>query len=189
MAQKYNELSTKESFNGIATEQLDYPPDLRALVPEAVWGTSCGGGCPFTLGRPLPGQSVADLGCGAGPDVCVAASLVGRSGRVLGIDANPAMLSRAKENVALSASADGDHAEVTLVEAQYDSPSHESLKPHFGQYDLVISNGSLCLSFDKPKALATAFALLRPGGRLQLFDLFQEDGTVPKSLGRWTQES
>jgi len=116
-----------------------------------------------------------------------AAALVGAGGRVLGLDANEDMLSRAQHNVQLS-SADG-RADVEFLHAPFDNPTNPALTPYLSQFDVVISNGALCLSFDKPKALQTAFSLLRPGGFFQLFDLCVEDGTVPESLGRWTQNS
>lgn len=189
VAQKYTALTAKAAFNP-TQQQLDYTPDLRSLLPDEVWGTSIGGGNPFALGRPRPGAYVADLGCGAGVDLCIAAALVGGAGRVLGVDSNRALLERAQENVRLSAAgASGACADVILVEAPFDHPEHEALAPHFGRYDLVLSNGSLCLSFAMPRALVTALRLLRPGGRLQLFDLCQVDGTVPKSLGCWKQKS
>lgn len=158
-------------------------------MPEAVWGTSCGGGNPFALGRPLPGQSVADIGCGAGFDVCIAAGLVGGGGSVLGVDVNSAMLGRARANVAATRDLSKSFANVTFVEAGFDNPMREPLLPHFEKYDTVISNGALCLSFNKPEALATAFALLRPGGKFLLFDLFKVDGTVPADMGQKTQKS
>eukprot|EP00746_Dinoflagellata_sp_MGD_P003255 gnl/MRDRNA2_/MRDRNA2_106313_c0_seq1.p2 gnl/MRDRNA2_/MRDRNA2_106313_c0~~gnl/MRDRNA2_/MRDRNA2_106313_c0_seq1.p2 ORF type:complete len:179 (-),score=37.92 gnl/MRDRNA2_/MRDRNA2_106313_c0_seq1:620-1156(-) len=177
-----------EAFNGPASQNVDYSEDLRALVPESILKTSCGGGNPFQVGRPSAGQSVADLGCGAGLDLCIAAALVGKSGHVLGLDANEDMLERASQNAELSA-ASGNRANVTFVHAPFDEPENVALIPHLGKYDVVISNGALCLSFDKPKALATAFALLRPGGCFQIFDLCVVDGTVPANLGTWTQES
>lgn len=140
------------------------------------------------MGMPSAGQSVVDMGCGAGLDVCIAAALVGKSGHVLGLDANQDMLDRARQNVDLSAAL-GNRANVKFVHAPFDEPDHVLLKPHLGSYDVVTSNGALCLSFDKPKALATAFALLRPGGCFQFFDLCVVDGTVPANLGTWTQES
>lgn len=129
------------------------------------------------------------MGCGAGVDLCVSAALVGAAGRVLGVDANRDMLNRALENTKLTADSRPNVADVTLVQAPFDDPSHASLSPHLGLYDIVVSNGALCLSFDKMKALKTAFDLLRPGGRFQLFDLCQVDDTVPPGLGQWTQES
>lgn len=188
VAEKYSALSSKDAFNP-GSENLDYPEDLRVLVPDSVWETSCGGGNPFSLNRPSVGQAVADMGCGAGLDLCIAAALVGKDGHVLGVDANSDMLNRAQENVRLSAAAGQNLAEVTLVEAPFDDPAHASLSPHFGMYDVVISNGALCLSFDKPKSLRTAFSLLRPGGHFQLFDLCQVDATVPEGLGKRTQKS
>mmetsp|Transcript_99770 Transcript_99770/g.298022 ORF Transcript_99770/g.298022 Transcript_99770/m.298022 type:complete len:211 (-) Transcript_99770:333-965(-) len=186
VAAKYTALAAKELFNGKATEQADYPPELWALVPPDLFGTSCGGGNPFALGAPAPGEAVADLGCGAGPDLCIAAALAGPVGRVLGVDTNSAMLARQRENVRACG---GGRAEIALVAAPFDDPSHEALEEHWGRYDVVLSNGALCLSFAKAGACATAFKLLRPGGRLQLFDLCQVDGTVPEALGQRTQES
>lgn len=123
-------------------------------------------------------------------DVCLAAALVGYYGRVLGIDSNSSLLERAAENLSLSAPLAPDSvAEVAFVEAPFDKLDNSTLTQHYGRYDLVISNGSLCLSFDKPQALAVAFALLRPGGRFQLFDLCQVDQTVPEGLERRIQQS
>lgn len=189
VAAKYTLLSSQATFN-TPGQRPDYPPSLLSLVPQAVWETSIGGGNPFAFGQPTLGEAVADLGCGAGMDVCLAAALVGNSGTVLGIDSNSALLERAAENLRLSATlAAAPVAEVKFVEAPFDKPGHSTLEEHNGRYDLVISNGALCLSFDKPQALATAFALLRPGGRFQLFDLCQIDETVPEELERRIQQS
>lgn len=189
VAAKYTLLSSQATFNKPG-QRPDYPPSLLAFVPQAVWETSIGGGNPFALGEPMLGETVADLGCGAGMDVCLAAALVGNSGRVLGIDSNEALLERAAENLRLSAPlAPNPVAEVTFIEGHFDKPGHPILTEHYGRCDLVISNGALCLSFDKPKALAIAFSLLRPGGRFQLFDLCQVDETVPEGLERHIQQS
>jgi len=189
VAAKYTLLSSQATFNKPG-QRPDYPTDLLALVPQAVWETSIGGGNPFAIGQPRLGEAVADLGCGAGMDVCLAAALVGYSGRVLGIDSNSSLLERAAENLSLSAPLAPDSvAEVAFVEAPFDKLDNSTLTQHYGRYDLVISNGSLCLSFDKPQALAVAFALLRPGGRFQLFDLCQVDQTVPEGLERRIQQS
>mmetsp|Transcript_67566 Transcript_67566/g.209014 ORF Transcript_67566/g.209014 Transcript_67566/m.209014 type:complete len:101 (-) Transcript_67566:283-585(-) len=99
---------------------------------------------------------------------------------------NAAMLQRQRENLR-SSGAGG--AEVVFVQAPFDDPAHASLEEHWGRYDVVLSNGALCLSFSKERACAAAFRLLRPGGRLQLFDLCQVDSTVPEALGQRTQES
>mmetsp|Transcript_82765 Transcript_82765/g.229775 ORF Transcript_82765/g.229775 Transcript_82765/m.229775 type:complete len:100 (+) Transcript_82765:400-699(+) len=99
------------------------------------------------------------------------------------------MLERARENVRRSAAYSASQAEVMFVEAPFDEPRHERLQPHAGRYDVVLSNGALCLSFNKERALETALRLLRPGGRFQLFDLCQVDETVPEALGQRTQTS
>jgi len=185
-------MSSKLKFNGHATEGLGseaYSPDLRQLVPESIWVTSCGGGNPFALGIPGRGESVADIGCGAGIDVGIAAALVRSEGRVVGIDSNAGMLQRAQSNIDMVKFEHTDFGSVSFVQAPFDEPDHNSLSSHSGQYDLVVSNGALCLSFSKPRALAQAFSLLRPGGRLQLFDLCKVDDTVPAGLAQRTQQS
>ena len=55
--------------------------------------------------------------------------------------------------------------------------------------DVVISNGVLNLTPDKPKALGEMFRVLRPGGRLQIGDILV-DKPVPEGAKRqidlWT---
>ena len=56
----------------------------------------CGVGNPFSLGEPLPGQTVLDLGCGAGFDMLLAARRVGATGKVIGVDMTPEMIAKAR---------------------------------------------------------------------------------------------
>lgn len=193
IAEKFTKLSGQAAFNSVGGHNLEYPKELQERLPAAVWDTSCGGGNPFALGAPEVGMAVADLGCGAGVDICLAATYAGAEGRVLGIDTNAAMLDRARSNLELTVKAVGhEHcAKGYFLEASFDNPEDDALKPHFGQYDVVISNGALCLSFEKPNACRTAFSLLRPGGRFQLFDICLEDETASKvsDLGKRSQGS
>ncbi len=58
-----------------------------------------------------------------------------------------------------------------------------------GSVDVVISNGVFNLCLDKPKVLAEAFRILRPGGRLQMADILLHDDVTPNEvarLGEWS---
>lgn len=55
--------------------------------------------------------------------------------------------------------------------------------------DVVISNGVFNLCLDKPRVLAEAYRVLRPGGRLQMADILLEEGVTPEEVakkGSWS---
>ena len=139
---------------------LKYDQGLYVHLPDGVLAGFCGVGNPFSAGPVLPGWAVLDVGCGQGVDVCIAAGQAGPAGRVAGVDGSPEMLKRARAHAALARAAN----------TQFLEGSAEALPIGDAGFDLVISSGVYNLVIDKPRALAEAWRVLKPGGRLQVAD-------------------
>ena len=144
----------------LGLETLKYEKQILQAMPDGVASSYCGVGNPFTLGPICEGEAVLDVGCGTGVDTIVAANKVGPTGIVTGIDLVPKMLAQARANARMM-----DLKNVNFLEA-----SAEKLPFPDINFDVVISNGVFNLVIDKPKALAEAFRVLRPGGRLLIAD-------------------
>lgn len=149
---------------------LAYDKASLDRLPPAVQEYYCGVGNPYSAGLPQEGEDVLDVGCGAGVDALIAAFCVGPQGRVTGLEFSADMLARAKAN-AEAASLDN----VTFV------PGSAEALPFADQtFDLLVSNGMYNLVLRKRQALAEAFRVLRPGGRLQVADQMLVDEGVPQ---------
>jgi arsenite methyltransferase len=112
-------------------QDLDYPADLPAGVPELSCESFAGVANPFSLGALEPGEDVLDVGCGAGTDTLIAAQMVGRNGSVTGIDMTPAMVAKAER-----AAAEMGFGHVTIT-----AGSAEQLPFVDASFDVVNSNG------------------------------------------------
>jgi len=134
---------------------LGYDDATIARAPAEVLRSFCGVGNPFALGPIGPADAVLDLGCGAGFDLLAAAR---RARRAVGIDLTAAMARRAAEHAAAGT--------VRVVRGAL-----EELPFVDASFDVVLSNGVLNLSPRKERALAEAFRVLAPGGRLQIADI------------------
>jgi SAM-dependent methyltransferase len=119
-------------------------------------------GNPLLIGPVHPGETVLDHACGAGMDLLLAARRVGATGRAIGVDMTPAM----RLQVAVAA------AEAGLADrVQVRAGVFEELPVQSGSVDVVISNGVVNLSPDKPRVFEQIARVLRPGGRLYLADV------------------
>ena len=145
---------------------------------EQVQGVSLGCGNPLSAAALATGQVVLDLGCGLGLDCLLAAKAVVSSGRVVGIDLVDDMVKRA---LLTARSAGQDNAGFVRC-------AMESVPLSSGSVDVVISNCAVNLSADKRAVLSEAARLLKPGGRLVVYDILS-DAVVPdevcSDLGRW----
>ena len=137
-------------------EIVNYDFRLLKELPEGAVARFAGVGNPFAMGKPLPGQTVLDIGSGAGMDALLAAKMVGYEGFVYGIDLTPEMVELAQQH------ADNQGADnLAFIHA-----SAESIPLADNSIDMVISNGVINLCHDKERVFSEIVRVLKPGGTL-----------------------
>ncbi len=151
-----------------------YPACFIDGLPERVSGSYCG--CGYLLdGVELTGvRTAVELGCGAGLDARLVSERLDAGARLFAVDFATQMLHRTRE---------------AFVGVRRDACVHllagdmESLPLADGVADIVLANASFNLTVDKKKALAEAYRILKPGGRLIVRELIRE-GALPDEIAQ-----
>ncbi|HEY2224003.1 methyltransferase domain-containing protein [Actinomycetospora sp.] len=110
----------------------------------------------------VPGADVVDLGCGPAAVMLELAPMVGPQGSLTGVDADPAMVARGR------AAAEAAGADTVVVR---EGRAEDSGLPT-GSFDVALVRLVLIHNGGRERAIVDhAASLLRPGGRVVLYDL------------------
>src|SRR5918997_5586586 len=159
-----------------------YSDEERGELPEKAVGASLGCGNPVALATLAPGEVVLDLGSGGGIDVLLSAKRVSPGGKAYGLDMTDEMLALAEKN----------KAEAGAENVEFLKGHIEEIPLPQDHVDVVISNCVINLSTDKPKVIAEAFRVLKPGGRFAVSDVVflgskeELPASVRDTVASWT---
>ncbi len=159
-----------EGGTDVITRHL-YTDDEQLLLPKGAVAASLGCGNPTALATLEAGDTVLDLGSGGGIDVLLSARRVGPTGKAFGLDLTDEMLALAREN----------QRQAGLTNVEFLKGQIEENPLPGDSLDIIISNCVINLSADKPKVLAEAFRVLKPGGRFAVSDIVRRRA-VPDSI-------
>jgi ubiquinone/menaquinone biosynthesis C-methylase UbiE len=115
----------------------------------------------------LRGRRILDVGCGTGDDTLELAGLVGPGGRVVGVDVSEVMVAEAQRRAA-----------GTYLPVAYQLDDLRRLAVRDGAFDGVRAKLVLMHCADIESAAAELVRVVRPGGRVAVFDYDFETTTV-----------
>ena len=163
----------------VLAAKLDYSDEWLEGLPEEAIESFAGTGNPFCPGPITSGQKVVDAGCGAGLDCFIASKMVGSEGEVIGVDMTTEMIDKASSNARSTG----------VKNVIFKQGVFEELPVGDQWADVVISNGAINLASDKDAVFREINRVLKPGGRVQVADIFV-DKPIPESAKRnielWT---